>query len=55
MTSNLSVFAFAVLVLDLFFSFEILPGGSSLLGASMLVIGGTTLICQLIMRRLPAR
>ena len=55
MISKLSVFAFTVTVLGLFFSFEILPGVSSFVGASMLVIGGTILICQSIMHWLPAR
>ena len=55
MISNLSVFAFTVTVLGLFFVFEIMPGGSSFAGASLLVIGGTILICDLIMHWLPAR
>ena len=57
MISKLPMVAFTVAftVLGLFFSFEIMPGVSSFVGASMLVIGGTTLICQLIMHWLPAR
>jgi len=57
MISQLSMVAFTVAftVLGLLFSFQIMPGVSSFVGASMLVIGGTILICQLITHWLPAR
>jgi len=53
MNANLAVLAFTIAVLGLFSSLEIVPGVGSFAASMMLVIGGTVLACQLMMRGAP--
>jgi hypothetical protein len=53
MNANLAVLAFTIAVLGLFSSLEIIPGVGSFAASMMLVIGGTVLACQLMIRGAP--
>ena len=53
MNSNVAVLAFTIAVLGLFSSLEIIPGVGSFAASMMLVIGGTVLACQLMIRGAP--
>jgi hypothetical protein len=47
---NLAVLAFTLTVLGLLSSFDLIPVIGSFLGSVMVVVGGTVLVCQLMMR-----
>ena len=53
MNSNVAVLAFTIAILGLFSSLEIIPGVGSFAASMMLVIGGTVLACQLMIRGAP--
>ena len=53
MNSNVAVLAFMIAALGLFSSLEIIPGVGSFAASMMLVIGGTVLACQLMIRGAP--
>jgi len=53
MNANVAVLAFTIAVLGLFSSLEIIPGVGSFAASMMLVIGGTVLACQLMLRGAP--
>jgi hypothetical protein len=49
MNRNIAILAFTASALGLFFIFDVIPGVGSFAGSVMLVLGGTVLICQVIM------
>ena len=53
MNANVAVLAFTIAVLGLFSSLEIIPGVGSFAASMMLVIGGTVLACELMLRGAP--
>lgn len=53
MNANLTVLAFTIAALGLFSSLEIIPGVGSFAASMMLVIGGTVLACQWMLRGAP--